>query len=288
MPTVLAVLGTITSQTLLITALLYYFGWVRTQATLDHFGVSTGLIGYSTPDYVLRSVNVAFPPAIRVAFAALILMTLHRLVVEPALQRPGRERVARRLMTAGYAVAVAAAAVVVIGVLVPAQVGLPLGLALPLLLIGSVSLLGYLAHLRSAYPAALAAAPQPPTERGPPQPRGRSLVLLTLGLLGALWAVSLYGDQVGRRVATDIVADLPDRSAVVLYSVERIAVAGTGVQVADITQPGSKYRYQYSGIRLLVRSADKYLLLPVGWQRGRDRVFILRDDDSIRIDIAAR
>jgi hypothetical protein len=69
---------------------------------------------------------------------------------------------------------------------------------------------------------------------------------------------------------------------------ERIAIFGTGVEVAEIAQPGSRYRYQYSGVRLLTRSADKYLLLPVGWQRGRDAVFMVRDDDSIRVDIAAQ
>lgn len=152
---------------------------------------------------------------------------------------------------------------------------------MPSLLVASVALLGYVVHMRSTHPDVLDTTP-------PPYPRAQALVLLALGLLGALWAVGLYADQVGTRMATEIVADLPDRSAVVVYSVERIAIAGTGVEVSEIAQAGSRYRYQYSGIRLLARSTDKYLLLPVGWQQGRDRVFLIPDEESIRIDVAAQ
>jgi hypothetical protein len=73
-PGLLTIVGTITSQTVLITALLYYFGWARTQASLAYFGLDTSLIAYSTPDYVLRSINVAFRPFIGAAFAGLALV----------------------------------------------------------------------------------------------------------------------------------------------------------------------------------------------------------------------
>ncbi len=253
-------------------------------SALAYFGLDTSLVGYNTPDYLLRSINVAFTPFIRVALAALILLGLHRLLVQRALEMPAGswgQRAGRWIIAAARMVAVILAAAVIIRMLVPGQIGWPSGLALPLLLVTSVTLLGYVVHVRSTHPDALATTP-------PPHTRAQALVLVALGLLGALWAVGLYADQVGTRMATDIVADLPERPAVVVYSVERIAIAGTAVEVSEITQPGSRYRYQYSGIRLLTRSADKYLLLPVGWQRGRDRVFLVRDDDSIRIDIAAR
>lgn len=280
----LSIAGTIASQTALTTGLLYYFGWARAQSTLAYFGLDTSLVGFSTADYLLRSINVAFTPFIRVALAALVLLGLHRLLVRRALERPagswGRHA-GRWIIAVARVVAVALAAVVIIRMLVPEQISWPSGLALPLLLVASVALLGYVAHVRSTYPDALTTTP-------PQHPRAQALVLLALGLLGALWAVGMYADQVGTRMAANIVADLPERSAVVVYSVERIAIAGTGVEVSEIAQPGSRYHYQYSGIRMLARSADKYLLLPVGWQQGRDRVFLIPDDESIRIDVAAR
>jgi hypothetical protein len=75
---------------------------------------------------------------------------------------------------------------------------------------------------------------------------------------------------------------------VTVFSTERLAVYGTGVTVETIAQTGSRYRYRYAGLRLLTRSDGRYLLLPVGWRKGRDQVFVLPDTDQIRIDVRAR
>lgn len=127
-----------------------------------------------------------------------------------------------------------------------------------------------------------------PSPRVTPHSRAQTLVLCALGLLGMMWAVSLYADQVGTDIASRFARELPDRSPVKIYSTERISIAGTGVKVDEIRQPGNKYHYQYSGIRLFTRSTDDHVLLPMNWRRGIDRVFILRDDDSIRVDVGAR
>ncbi|MCA1709368.1 MAG: hypothetical protein LC808_41260, partial [Actinobacteria bacterium] len=240
-----------------------------------------------------------------------------------------------------HVLGVVLAAVVIIALLAPDQVGSPLGLMVPLLLIASVALIGYVTHLRSAYPQAFtqnqrytpradvanqkiehderqglpSEHPDNQSEADPVNeqrrckrpldtltrlndmwlaprvrryPWVRPLTLLVLGLVAVLWATSLYAYQAGTDYAVDFVADLPNHSAIVLYSAERIAIAGPGVQVADISQSGTKYHYQYSGLRLLARSVDTYLLLPRYWKRGQDRVFIIRDDGSIRIDVAAQ
>src|SRR3954463_3259502 len=68
----------VASATALLAALLYYFGWARTQATYGYFGIDTGLLGFSTPDYLLRSINSAVPPAIGAGLVALLLISLRR------------------------------------------------------------------------------------------------------------------------------------------------------------------------------------------------------------------
>jgi hypothetical protein len=322
---VLAVLGVVASQVVIITALLYYFGWVRTHSFLSYFGIDPSMAGYGTTDYVLRSIKVAFPPFIRAAFTALVLFGLHQLMMKPALERtepgltsssvlhtvtgPGATRPERSVvgramdwaralgrwrlgphgmrwfLSAVHATGVALAVVVFIGVLLPAQVGAPLGLLLPLILVAAVTLLGYVMHLRSSYPAALASTG---SRQATPGPRAYSLTLLALGLVAGLWAVGLYGDQVGTEDAIYMVDHLADEPGVTIYSIDRIAITGPGVVVAEITQPGTKYHYQYSGLRLLLHSSDKYLLLPVGWQYGQDRLFLLHEDDTIRVDITTR
>lgn len=341
---ILEIVGTVIGPAALVTGLLYYFGWVRTHAIFSYFGVDNRLIEYSPSDYVLRSSAITFDAVIRVAFIALILVGFHRFMVAWIFDLSDKSRVQWRTIQSFAAVAqvigVVLAGIVILAVLSPDEVGRPLGLIVPLLLIMSVALLGYVTHIRSVYLSALArthrdapaggitnqeaergedkdipagSADQPYVETSVAQRRGeqllgtfkringmwsssqvapysraRALILLTLGLVGILWAVSLYAYQVGAETATRVAADLPNQSAIVLYSAERIAIDGPGVNVTEITQPGSKYHYQYSGLRWLTRSADTYLLLPRYWQRGRDQVFVIRDDGSIRIDVAAR
>ena len=69
------------SLTVLIAALLYYFGWVQTRATFEYFGVDTSLLRFTTADYVLRSINFAIPPFTCFALVVLLLLGFHRRVV---------------------------------------------------------------------------------------------------------------------------------------------------------------------------------------------------------------
>jgi hypothetical protein len=190
----------------------------------------------------------------------------------------------RWIIGVSQAVALALAGVVFIGLLFFEQFGASLGLLLPLSLMLSVSLLGYIVHVRSTHSDVFAAT-MPPWRTA--SSRAYGLILLALGLVAGLWVVGVYGDQVGTRLATNTAAQLPIRPGIIVYSTGRIALNGPGVDVREIAQPDSKYHYQYTGLRLLVRASDKLLLLPASWQHGHDRVLLIRDDDSIRIDIAA-
>src|SRR4051812_40996275 len=67
----LTIVATVASQAALITAVLYYFGWTRTYAFFDYFGVDYNLAGYDTSAYVLRSIGVAFQPLTYAAFVGL-------------------------------------------------------------------------------------------------------------------------------------------------------------------------------------------------------------------------
>ena len=92
----------------------------------------------------------------------------------------------------------------------------------------------------------------------------------------------------GERIAGNIASGLPTAPEVSLYSVKRIQLTGPGVTVEEIRQDNSRYRYQCRGLRLLARTRDQYLILPAGWQKGRDSVSRVPDDDTVRIDIGSR
>jgi hypothetical protein len=58
----LETIGRIIAPITVITALLYYFGWIRTGAIFGRFGVDQRVLAYSVDDYLLRSAGVAFRP----------------------------------------------------------------------------------------------------------------------------------------------------------------------------------------------------------------------------------
>jgi hypothetical protein len=257
----------------------------------------------------------------------LILLGIHRLAIRRGLNIPERRRageIVQLFVIITHVAGIVLVIVVIAALLMPDQVGQPLGTLVPVSLMVGVVLLGYVTHLRSTYSKELAPAflsaqltkqldqnvrtvanqnSRPPRRKfflvalkwvycarlmpraAPPHSRIQVFVLLALGLLGMLWWVSLYANQVGTAMASNLAVELPYKPPVDVYSTERIEIAGPGVKDGEIVQPGSKYHFKYSGLRLLVHTADKYLLLPKNWQRGRDMVFIVRDNDSIRIDV---
>ncbi len=270
------------SQTAVLTAVLYYFGWARTNATLAAFGLDPSVVGYDTTDYVLRSISVAFPTAVGTAALGLTLLATHRLAVVPALRGPRRSR-ARRVTRAGvlglHLLAVAAAGVLAAAVLRPTFVAARLGIGVPLIVTGLAVLFAYLGHLRRRYPHDM-----PARNWAGASGRAPAVLLAGLALLGAFWAAGLQADTVGRRIANDIVTGLPARPAVLLFSEHRLYLSGTGVHTTEFAE--GRYRFRYAGIRTLARSDDTLLLIPVGWRPdGRDRVFVVPDDGTIRYDI---
>jgi Excalibur calcium-binding domain len=114
----------------------------------------------------------------------------------------------------------------------------------------------------------------------------RPFLLGGLVILSVFWSVALYAGHTGRERAKEMVEYLPLRAEVSLYSAERLNITGPGVTVHEITSPGSRYRYVYRGLRIIIRAKDHYFLLPVGWTRNGPS-YMVRDEPSIRLDLQA-
>lgn len=102
--------------------------------------------------------------------------------------------------------------------------------------------------------------------------------------LSLFWATTLYAREEGQIRAEHIAENLEDQPAVTVYSAESLAL-GSSVSVERNDRPDARYRYRYSGIHLLVRSADKFFLLPEGWNRAEGTTIIIKDEPSIRIEL---
>lgn len=275
-PAVMTVFTTIASQAALIAALLYYFGRVHINAVCAWFGVDVGMLGLSTTEYVVRSLNVSIPPVVLCALVVLVLGACARHIdtaIERVRDRPGWYRAA----SVCTAVVMVVAIVVVLNGISPLPTnnisrGYPMPVAI---LVLAVAIL-VARRLFSWVDAAPGTAE-----------RLWSITLGALVLAGVLWLITLYAAQDGNRAAREKADTLrsPTSSDFILLSEYRMAIRGPGIQVDQITTEGSRYRFQYSGLRLLFRTSREYVVVPAEWQKGHDHVAFIPIDDSIRFDV---
>ena len=268
----------ILGQTALLTSLLLFFGWARTQATYAYFGVDLSLLDLSTTDYVLRSVNTAYSPLLLIGLASLVGVLLHRRL---AASRWEAERVRKGVLAAGWVfVALGVSALLwgdwarQVGSWVPDEPGiafawLPASLAIgfALLLYGTV------------------AAPAGEGKRdASPQATFAFVALLVLALF---WTVSLLAVHDGRARAKAIERDPRALPEVALLSKDVLLIRAPGVVATPLRVRGGRYTRSYAGLRLLAHADGKYLLIPLTWRRGRDRVYSIADEPSVRIELIA-
>lgn len=254
------------SEAVVLTALLYYFGWVRAQAGFGHYGVDLSLLELSTADYVLRSVNSAFPPLVVLGVALVGLGALHRVVA-------ARGGLALRvLLRSARVVGAVGLTLAGSGVVMAHPVGKWLGIALPLALSVGAGALLYADRLAREEPVAGV----------------RVLALTALTAIGVVWAITLHAQRTGQDAARAFAADLPAHPEVVLYSGQRLAIAGPGVAVDPIAQEDSRFRFRYRGLRMVIHTRDRYLLVAAGWRRGHDPLHVVRAADDVRIDMTTR
>src|SRR6202007_2631410 len=77
--------------------------WARTYAFYSYFGVDGTLLGFSTRDYVLRSIQPIFPSLVVTLLLALCLLGLHRWLhrLDAGSHRRGVDLASRVLIAAG-------------------------------------------------------------------------------------------------------------------------------------------------------------------------------------------
>jgi len=267
----------------LLAALLFYFGWVYTNARATYFGIDPSMLGYSNQDYILRSVDVLLIPLSTLLLLALVLawghVSLCRWIESGRLPRV--VSTARLIL---IAVGLASLVVWVSGVVDRPLFGTQF-MVTPLSLGLGVALIAYASALVDRLPGrerrVVGAGAEPPWFR----PVVSVVVFLLL-------AVSLFGGfghlagAIGEDRAHRLAAGLPYRPGVVVFSKEALQIGGPGVFYAPIEDDQSAYRFRYRGLKLLIRAADKYFLLPSGWTAEVDggAAIVLPDDGDLRFE----
>jgi hypothetical protein len=261
----------------LVTGLLFYFGWVYTSARSLYFGIDSSILGFSTADYILRSFDVLQVPLGATLVLVLLLVKAHSRLMAWAAP-PSNRLWLRRIETS----------VTAMGALF-FSIGLSGLTSRPILetkfmtthlgLFFGAGALAYAGHLKRSFP-----------DRSGPGPTVRisllSTVLVALFMTMNLFlAVGQWADAAGRGAAQSLEAALPSaRPAVSLYSKQNLHIDGPGVVAIGFADPEAAYRFKYTGLRLLIRSGDKYFLLPTRWSRENAVAIVLKESDSIRLE----
>lgn len=258
----------------LVTALAYYFGWTATHASADYLGLDESVLGFTTQDYILRSITAIFwPLCLLLAFAAVALRG-HSVVSRWRLDDAGRHRIGV------LATVLAAAGVItgIYGVLALTNGWLVEGFSIaPLCITAGVALIGYAIVLRNRLTGS---GPSDPGSGSPTLPVVLVSMLVAVGLF---WEVASWATAVGVGGTQQLIADLAYRPSVTLYSGKDLALTGPGVRVDRVGSKDAAYHFRYTGLRLLFRANDRYFLLTYPWTRSEGSLMVIDDSSDIRL-----
>jgi hypothetical protein len=258
-PSALQLLTAIGSPIALAGALLFYFGWVRSQAQATAFGADVSIFDMAPQDLVLRSVNILFFPIMLLLLAGLLALRL-----EPWLRaRPA----AAALLSVSWLVL----PVAIVLLLLVEPVGFNL---LPLFAFVAIGGTAYGLLLRR-----YAAGDLRP-------PRLANVALVGTLLIGCLfWQTERLARVGGAALAEDLMrnpgARLPE---VTLFSAVSMHIEAPGVVEESLGGPDGAFGYRYSGLYLLQRSGQKYFLITDGWLRDEGRLIVVSDAETIRVE----
>jgi hypothetical protein len=273
----------ITGQVLIpagvITALLYYFGYVRERAFFSYFGINLGTLEFTTSDYVLRSAQAVFSPLASVFLLGVLMLIAHQLVI--AVTHDGAPRWWRASWIAAAGISLGLLSIGASGLYFHFAVQGPKASAIALG-VGAV-LFDYSAWMATLDPQ-LSPVVLDTLRRSRWQ---RRTLIVGLALIAAFWWTASVATQNGLESAKAVQSSLENRGEAVVMSKERLGIMGTGVYVESLSEDTSGYAFRYTGLRVLVNTGDRWFLLPRGWtNENGDTVILLPDEaEGLRVDV---
>ncbi len=282
------ILGALGAILTLLTALLFYFGWRRSEAQSRAMGIDVTLFGYSSQDYVLRSISSLYLPLLVLAAGGLLWVRLHRALAVRVESLGGRGR-SRATQTARWAGRLAAAvAAITLAFTVAAGTSDPWApvdwlagelsdttWVIPLVLVGCVVVGAYSSWLRRALGVPLPDAANPWT-----RVLAAAMVSVVV-VLSLFWLLEEYAAAVGRGYAQSVVARVPDLPRATVTGPTPLDIDAPGVTEGALSVEGSdEIQFRTQGLRLLARSGTKIILVHDDWSPETGVVIVLPDSDA--------
>lgn len=273
----LPALGAILAPTSLLTAVMFYFGWSFSIHFYQYFGVNFTVLGLTTQDYLLRSVDTLFVP-VTVLTTVALLMRWAYILVKASLSVESRAAIVRVLAptTALFGIALLGVGLWRLTGRTELEVfflSSPLGLATGVLLLYFSSLLYRHRSARDDERDRLFS--------GNLAEKAGVFVLVGISLF---WAAQLYASEVGKTRAQQMVALLDREPLTTVYSARSLGVQAPDVIEEVCTGVDPAYRFRYTGLVLVLQSGGQYFLLPRSWAASPSPALVIPRTDSIRLE----
>lgn len=280
----LELISKVVAPTTLLTALLFYFGYVRAYSQFLYFGIDPNILGLTSRDYLLRSVAVVGFDSLRLLLIAILIASWMYFVIEKiliALKNNGKIWLCWAIVITILALGIALISGVVkwldsqnilygylyrlswtIGILLT---GYSLHLVLNLFNTNSKKIISIIPNW--LYQTSLWS-------------------FIGLFIFGTFWTAADYGALLGDWMAEQIALGNRHVSCAFVYSKTPLNITQPNVKTQKISDEENAYQYAYYGLRFLIRANDKYFLIPAGWTRESGNAIILQDETTIRVELA--
>lgn len=263
-----SVLSTVVAPATLVTALLFYFGYVSARAYFAYFGLDVDTLGYTTQEFVMRAPQPLLVPVLLLLLSTAGLTWLSsriRTRLQSADPQPVRRALAATRWIGGGLV----------------SLGLVMLLAYPAL--GTWDFYPLLTPALLAAGSGLLAlsATWLATSLGH---RRTTVVLLVLVVVAsAFWATATIAQWSGTGQGKAVARDLTSLPAVVIDTPEALIPRDPTVIETNLpAQEDQTYRYRYRGLRLLAEGNERLFLVPERWSSAGSTYVISFDDARVR------
>jgi hypothetical protein len=110
------------------------------------------------------------------------------------------------------------------------------------------------------------------------------VALAAVVVLTSFWSVATLAQKSGLQNARSVIVEPKSLPRVSVFAGQRLHLDDPGVRETELPGAEARYRFRYDGLRLLVRSNNRYFLLPVQWRPGTHAI-VLPDDPALRIEL---
>lgn len=286
---VFAILGSLGAIVALVTAVMLYFGWRRSDVQAQDMGIDVSLFDFSSQDYVIRSISSLYLPLLVIFGLALGWLWLHRRITEmirrlSTAQPEVRARAARRTRrVALIATAVAAGCLLFTLATAMSSPPWPLGPIKDALeddqwVVPAVLIIATLAATYAFWLGRRLAEREPHTP--PRQLALAGAIVVSIVVLAAFWMLEEYASSIGHRRAAEIEANVRFLPRASVISPTPLGIRLEGITEEVVKASGSTY-YRTDGLRLLARAGGKLLLLPENWTPTTGIVVVADRQDLI-------